>query len=395
MSRLGVTLEVAKWEFRRFFKIRAQLLSVLVLLVLGAVMSVFTARMMRTALKAQIVVLNPSVLPFQAPPRGRIELVPAAGRSESTLAELVSQGKLAGVVRFISQDEAELLVSRQPAWLGELQSSMSAARREAALKSSGIPAEKLRELLAPVVLRTTIREAGRAPSLATVPYVSIFTVVLLMGIIIGSGTLLAGITGEKRLRITEQLLSVITPQVWIDGKILGIAAMVMASLLLQGGTVLAAIALYVRLGKGTAIQLPAASPLVLLVSLVLALLGFLFWFAFFGAFAATIDDPHNNSRGGLMMLPLVPTYLAYAVAAYPDRPIVRVLSWIPPISPSVMSARLILSPPAAWEVVLAIVLLLASIWFLRIAAGKIFAVGMLMYGKQPSWSEVWRWLRET
>lgn len=141
--------------------------------------------------------------------------------------------------------------------------------------------------------------------------------------------------------------------------------MVMASLLLQGGTVLTAIALYTRLGKGAAIPLPAASPLVLLVSLLLALLGFLFWFAFFGAVAATIDDPHNNSRGGLMMLPLAPIYLAYAVAAYPDLPLVRVLSWIPPMSPSVMSARLILSRPAAWEVVLAIVLLFASIWLLR------------------------------
>lgn len=213
MTRWRVTLEVAKWEFRRFFKVRARLVSVLVLLVLGAAMSLFTARMVRTALKAQVVVLNPSVLPFQPPPRGRIELVPAAGRSESKLAELVAQGKLVGVLRFTSQDEAELLVSQQPAWLNELQSSISAARREAALRSSGISAEKLRELLAPVTLRTTIREAGRAPSPATVPYVSVFTVVLLMCVMIGSGSLLAGITGEKRLHITEQLLSVITPQI--------------------------------------------------------------------------------------------------------------------------------------------------------------------------------------
>jgi ABC-type uncharacterized transport system ATPase subunit len=31
---------------------------------------------------------------------------------------------------------------------------------------------------------------------------------------------------------------------------------------------------------------------------------------------------------------------------------------------------------------------------LEVRSGEIFALGMLMYGKQPSWSEVWRWLRE-
>jgi ABC-2 type transport system permease protein len=49
---------------------------------------------------------------------------------------------------------------------------------------------------------------------------------------------------------------------------------------------------------------------------------------------------------------------------------------------------------AWWEVPLALVLLVAAIWIFRRAAGKIFAVGMLMYGKEPSVREIWRWARE-
>ena len=56
--------------------------------------------------------------------------------------------------------------------------------------------------------------------------------------------------------------------------------------------------------------------------------------------------------------------------------------------------RLLLADVAPWEVPLALVLLLLTIWLLRRAAGKIFATGILMYGKEPSLREIWRWARE-
>jgi ABC-2 type transport system permease protein len=46
-------------------------------------------------------------------------------------------------------------------------------------------------------------------------------------------------------------------------------------------------------------------------------------------------------------------------------------------------------------VVVACVALVGTIWLLRRAAGKIFHLGMLIYGKEPNWREIWRWARET
>ena len=42
----------------------------------------------------------------------------------------------------------------------------------------------------------------------------------------------------------------------------------------------------------------------------------------------------------------------------------------------------------------AVVLLLLTIWLFRRGAGKVFALAMLMYGKEPKWGEVIRWARE-
>jgi ABC-2 type transport system permease protein len=60
-----------------------------------------------------------------------------------------------------------------------------------------------------------------------------------------------------------------------------------------------------------------------------------------------------------------------------------------------MPARLLVAEVAFWEIGLALLLLLAASYGLRGIAGRVFALGVLMYGKEPSWGEVRRWLRET
>jgi ABC-2 type transport system permease protein len=124
------------------------------------------------------------------------------------------------------------------------------------------------------------------------------------------------------------------------------------------------------------------------------LLGFLMWLAFLGAVAATVDDPNTSTRGPLLFLPALFSSSALLVVRNPDSLFARVLALLPITSPAVMPARLALTSVGWWEVTLALAFLGASIWFLRRAAGKIFAVAMMLYGKEPSWSEMRRWLEE-
>jgi ABC-2 type transport system permease protein len=118
------------------------------------------------------------------------------------------------------------------------------------------------------------------------------------------------------------------------------------------------------------------------------------WNAAFAAFASTIDDPNTSTRTSIMFLPFLPMAMSVAVLRDPDHVASRLLSVFPLTSPSAMPARLILSNPGSIEITVAIVLLVATVWLFRRLAGRIFEIGMLMYGKEPTLREIWRWARD-
>jgi ABC-2 type transport system permease protein len=72
----------------------------------------------------------------------------------------------------------------------------------------------------------------------------------------------------------------------------------------------------------------------------------------------------------------------------------KALSLLPGTSPTVMTARLVLTDVAYWEVLTAIGLMVLAILFLRRIAGKIFAANILLTGKELSWRELWHGLRQ-
>ncbi len=77
----------------------------------------------------------------------------------------------------------------------------------------------------------------------------------------------------------------------------------------------------------------------------------------------------------------------------PDSLLSRVLAILPFTSPSALPVRYALSTISFFEIVAAVVLMLGAIWACRRAAGRIFEIGMLMYGKEPTWKEIGKWVR--
>jgi ABC-2 type transport system permease protein len=129
--------------------------------------------------------------------------------------------------------------------------------------------------------------------------------------------------------------------------------------------------------------------------MIFALLGFLFWLSVFGALAATIDDPNTSTRGPLMFMPAMFSAAGFFIVGNPDSMFARVTGLLPLTSMAVMPARVALTEVPFWELALSAALLAGGALLARRAAGKVFAVAMLMYGKEPSWGEVRRWVRET
>jgi len=135
--------------------------------------------------------------------------------------------------------------------------------------------------------------------------------------------------------------------------------------------------------------------LLILPSFVIFFLGgYFIYSSLFAAVGSAIGD--DLGEGQQLMLPIIiPVILALtmvsAVFNDPDGPIAVFGSMFPLFSPIVMPARLPFDPPI-WQVIVSILILIVSVIFMTWMAGRIYRVGILMYGKKVSFKELGKWL---
>ncbi len=395
MARARLVYEVAIWEFRRWYKIRDQVITLVLSLVIGlAVWGGITLLSRNAAEPVTIAVQGREVLLFNPPPSGRITLAPDDGRSEAALRQAVDDEEIDGLLLIQTTDRARLVVKKDPVWLPELQATLTAARRARGLGNLGISSVQLADVLAPYDVAVSYTESASEPTSRPVRITAVVILVLmLVGVMMGLAFQFVAITGEKQTRVTEQVVSAITAQTWIDGKIIGISLVALATLLTYLVSVVIFLAMSWVVGRNIPIPLGVVGPEIWLVLIPLAALGFLFWNTAFAAVAATIDDPNTSARGGLMMLPLLAMVSAILRVENPEGALTQFLAVFPVTSPAFLTLRLMLTTVPVWEILLALVLLLAAVALMRRAAGKIFGMGILMYGKEPSWTEMLRCIR--
>jgi ABC-2 type transport system permease protein len=77
----------------------------------------------------------------------------------------------------------------------------------------------------------------------------------------------------------------------------------------------------------------------------------------------------------------------------PDGTVATVLSLIPFFSPILMFARIAMNAAPAWQIIVSLVLTMATIVGLMWIVSRIFRVGILMYGKRPTMTELMKWIR--
>lgn len=398
MSPARATWEVARWEFLRFFKIREILLGLVMAVVGGAgAWGMMRLADREKAAPVAVAVAGAEGMAIQAPPESRLRIRQHPAGDAPALRRAVERGELAGLVVWGDGTKPALLAGERARWRQELEGVLSAAAVQARFGAAGVRPDRLPGLMAPVVLDVSYAVGVTPPRSKGETVLTLIAIVLsVMGIFIGVGYVFISITGEKQNRVTEQVVAAIPPQSWVDGKILGLSGITLVNMISIGFS-------FVVMSVGArllGIQLPAlpraaGSPGLILTIVLLTGLGFGFWFAFMAGVAALVDDPNTSSRSGLLMLPIASASLAFIAFRGPEFVLTRVLSIVPPFSAAVMPARMLLAEVPAWEVALAVALLAGAVWLLRRAAGRVFHLGMLMYGKEPTWSEVRRWLRET
>lgn len=232
-------------------------------------------------------------------------------------------------------------------------------------------------------VRAATKEAGIAQT--AMPFV--FVLLLFLTIVTISQALVTNTIEEKSNRVIEVLLSSVSPFQLMAGKIVGTCAVGLTLMAIWATAGLSGLAL-----KGISV----VSGGQLGLCLVFYLLGFLFFASFMvavGSVCNTLKEAQNLLAPVMGVLTMSFMFV-FAVMKEPNGTLARVLSMVPLSSPFLMMLRIgSTPPPPAWEVAASIAILAVSAALVMRGAAKVFRVGVLMYGKPPTFRELLRWVR--
>lgn len=259
------------------------------------------------------------------------------------------------------------------------------------------------------------------------------TVILMFSTVVGFGMqVMRGVIEEKTNRIIEVIISSVKPFELMMGKILGVGLVgltqfalwitltlvlttVSSSLLPSQQITKAAQEQMADMpqkdkdkiakkatetpsdaGKVMAFMNSAKSlniPLIIGCFLFYFLFGYLFYASVYGAIGSAVDNETDTQQFMFpIMLPLLAGYLiGLMTAGQADNKLLFWASIIPFTAPITMMARLPFGVEP-WELILSMTLLVISTIGMVWLAAKIYRVGILMYGKKPSFKEIGKWL---
>lgn len=122
--------------------------------------------------------------------------------------------------------------------------------------------------------------------------------------------------------------------------------------------------------------------------------GYLMYSSLFAAVGSAMGDDAGESQSLTLpiTLPVIMAfYIMFAVVQNPNSSLATWSSMVPFFSPIVMPARLAFEP-APWEIALSVLILIASVIFFVWLSGRIYRVGILMYGKKVTFKELGKWI---
>ncbi|HEY2945225.1 MAG TPA: ABC transporter permease [Vicinamibacteria bacterium] len=263
------------------------------------------------------------------------------------------------------------------------------------LAREGLDPERVRSLTRRVDLKTvrvTARGAredrGASFILSLVLMMLLYTTLAVWG-----AAMMNGVIEEKANRVVEVVVSSLPASRLFAGKLVGVGAAGLTQFVVWAAC-LAAISAAGAAGTGAAAALPELSPLLLVAFVLFFLLGYFLYGAMYASIGAAVNTTQEAQTLVLpVMMPLILSVVFYPmVLAAPDSTLSVVLSLVPFFAPLLMFLRMTTVSPPAWQVALSMLLMLAAIAVITWAAARIYRVGILMYGKRPTFPEIIRWV---
>ena len=267
------------------------------------------------------------------------------------------------------------------------------------LAGDGVAAGRVKSVMRRLDLRTIrITERGeREDRGVTFIFASVLMMMLYISVIMWGQALMTGVIEEKSNRVVELAISAMPSWHLLAGKLLGVGGAGLTQLLVW----VASMALVSLLGGPAVaageVPMPEITPLILTSFVVYFLLGYFLYASMYAAIGAAVNTIQEaQSLAFPVLSPLILSMVFFPlVLRSPESPLSVALSLFPMATPLLMFLRITVLTPPAWQIALSIVLTLLTIAFVTWAAGRIYRVGILMYGKRPTFPELVRWVRHT
>ena len=262
----------------------------------------------------------------------------------------------------------------------------------------------------------------------------ILGMIIYMFIALFGGMVMSSVIEEKASRVVEVLVSSVKATELMFGKIIGVALVALTQFFLwivltlsivgivgavagkdllksadpaemvqtvggmsaeQSEAVVQAVSDQGEMGTilSTISNLPFAKIIVCFV--LFFIFGYMLYASLFAAIGSAVENEGDTQQ---LQIPItIPLLLGFFIAIYafkaPDSALVFWGSMIPFTSPIVMLARLPFGVPT-WELVVSIILLIATFAVCAWISAKIYKVGILMFGKKSTWKDLWKWLKQ-
>ncbi|HOV92790.1 MAG TPA: ABC transporter permease [Candidatus Kapabacteria bacterium] len=233
------------------------------------------------------------------------------------------------------------------------------------------------------------------------------------------GIVMRGVIQEKANRIVEILSSSAKPMQIMMGKIFGIGAVGLFQLLIWGVIIIilsiagssllpmffsnsnpteminGAMSGMTQTNSNLPFEIPTIPISVWIGFIFFFFAGYFMYASLFAAIGSAVNQEEDAQQlqMPITMALIIPILFMPVIMGNPDSTLATILSLIPPFTPILMTARIAATTVPSWQLFLSVVLTLGTLFLSIWIAAKIYRIGILMYGKKPSFKDLIKWLK--
>ncbi len=285
----------------------------------------------------------------------------------------------------------------------KMQRYISATVTRLRLVDSGLDADLVKKLSRRAEVKTfKVGEKGAKEESGALAFgiTYVLVMILYMALVLYGAFVMTSIIEDKTSRVVEVVISSVKPYQFMAGKILGTGAagltqfaiwVIVAALASSYGLMLAQ-----QFSPGnTNFLIPSIPAWVYISFLIFFLLGYFLYSTLYAAVGSMVNSTNEaqSLQWPVISLLVLSILFMMGIIRNPDSTLAVVLSLIPFFTPIIMFLRISLGAAPLWQVLLSIIITIGTTAGLVWLTGRIFRVGILMYGKRPTLPEVLKWIK--